>query len=97
MALRLRLIDEERTDANVITGHRNLAVIEARRQSLSDLLRRSAARFGDKAAVVDGDVSFSFAELNAAVTSAAAALQHRGIVKGDRLALLARNCWHMRC
>ena len=81
----------------MIIGHRNLAVIEARRQSLSDLLRRSAARFGDKAAVVDGDVSFSFAELNAAVTSAAAALQHRGIVKGDRLALLARNCWHMRC
>jgi fatty-acyl-CoA synthase len=68
-------------------------VIEARRQSLSDLLRRSAARFGDKTAVVDGDVSFSFAELNAAVTSTAAALQHRGIVKGDRLALLARNCW----
>ena len=87
------LTDEERTDANVITGHRYRAVIEARRQSLSDLLRRSAARFGDKTAVVDGDLSFSFAELDAAATSAAAALQRRGIVKGDRLALLARNCW----
>jgi non-ribosomal peptide synthetase component F len=84
LALRFWLTDEEKGDANVITDHRYLAVIEARRQSLSDLLRRSAARFGDKAAVVDGDVSFSFAELNAAVTSTAAALQHRGIVKGDR-------------
>ncbi len=65
----------------------------ARAQGLADLLRRSAGRFPDKTALIDRGRSFTYAELDAAVTSTAGALLDRGLVKGDRVALLARNSW----
>jgi len=65
----------------------------ARQQSLGDLPRRSARRLPDKLAIIDGDVRLTFAELDAAVDRAAAAMADAGLAKGDRLALLCHNCW----
>lgn len=62
-----------------------------RRQTLGDLLRRSAARTPGKTAVICGDVSWTYAEFNAIVDRLAAGLAARGIGKGERVAILARN------
>ena len=58
-----------------------------------DLPRRTAQRVPDKLAIVDGDKRLTFAELDASVDRAAAALAAAGLGKGDRLALLCHNCW----
>ncbi len=63
----------------------------ARRQALGDLLRRSARRHGDQLAVRDDDVARTYAELDADANRVARALIARGIGRGDRVALLARN------
>lgn len=69
------------------------AVAHARQHSVGDLLRRTALRHPDKLGVVDGERRFSFAEFDRAVNRAANALAARGLVKGDRIALLAHNSW----
>ena len=63
----------------------------ARANGLGEVLRRSAARHRDKVAIIDGDVRWTFRELDAIVTSVAAGLAERGVTKGDRVALLSRN------
>lgn len=63
----------------------------ARGQQLGDLLRRSAARFPDKTALVFRDRRDTFAELDRAVNRAANALAARGVAKGDRIALFSHN------
>ncbi|PND55426.1 acyl-CoA synthetase [Mycobacterium sp. ENV421] len=65
----------------------------ARGHGLGDIPRRTARRFPDKVAVVDGDVTLTFAEFDELVDRAAAALSDNGFGPGDRVALLARNCW----
>ncbi len=67
------------------------SVALARRQSLADLLRRSAARHPDRVAVSDGVQSRTYAELNEDASRIANALRERGIGSGDRIALLSRN------
>ena len=69
------------------------AVQQARQQALGDLPRRTAQRFPDKTAIVDGATRLSFSEFNTAVNRCAHALAQRGMTKGDRLALLSHNCW----
>src|SRR6476469_7518730 len=68
-------------------------VARARSQSLGDLPRRTARRAPDKLALVDGPTRLTFAELDAVVDRAAAALADAGLAPGDRLALLCHNCW----
>ncbi|GAB3793993.1 fatty acyl-CoA synthetase [Nocardioides ungokensis] len=68
-------------------------VQQARQQSLGDLPRRTARRVPDKLAIVDGATRLTFAELDAVVDRAAAAIAAAGLAKGDRLALLCHNCW----
>lgn len=63
----------------------------ARANGLGEVLRRSAARFRDKTAIIDGETRWSFRELDAIVSSVAAGLEARGVAKGDRIALLSRN------
>lgn len=63
----------------------------ARRHTLSDLLRRSAARHGDRVAIIDGELSRTYTELDADASRIANALRVRGIGRGDRVALLSRN------
>ena len=67
----------------------------ARQQTLGDLPRRTAQRFPDKTAVVDlsTQTRLTFAEFEACVDRTAAGIAAAGLVKGDRLALLSRNCW----
>ena len=62
-----------------------------RRQTLADLLRRSAARTPDKLAVVCGETSWSYAEFDRISQRVAAGLAERGVAKGTRVAVLARN------
>ena len=59
---------------------------------LFDVLRRTAARLPYKTAVIDGDRSFTFAQLDALSDSFAAALSALGVEKGDRVGLFAPNC-----
>jgi len=65
----------------------------ARQQSLGDLPRRSAQRTPDKVAFIDGQTQLTFAEFDAIVDRAAAAIADAGLSKGDRLAVLSHNCW----
>ena len=65
----------------------------ARRQGISEMLHRTAARVPGKLAIVGGQTRLTFAELEAAVSRTAAALAAEGLGKGDRLALLSHNCW----
>src|SRR5215213_8378110 len=69
------------------------SVGHARQHSIGDLLRRTARRYPQKLAVVDGARRLTFAEFDAAVNRCANALAARGLAKGDRLALLSHNCW----
>ncbi len=62
-----------------------------RRQTLGDLLTRSAARTPDKLAIACGDVRWSYAAFDALATRVAAGLAQRGVAKGTRVAVLARN------
>jgi len=68
-------------------------IIRARHHALGDLPRRTALRMPSKLAVVDGGTRLSFAEFDTYVDRTAAAIAAAGLVKGDRIALLSRNCW----
>lgn len=65
----------------------------ARSHALGEIPRRPARKHPDKVAIVDGDVTLTFAEFEHLVDRAAAALADNGFGVGDRLALLAHNCW----
>ncbi|MGX9792478.1 acyl-CoA synthetase [Mycobacterium sp. MMS18-G62] len=67
--------------------------MQVRSHSLSDIPRRSARRYPDKVAIIDGDLTLTFAEFDELVDRAAAALHDNGFAPGDRIALLAHNCW----
>lgn len=63
----------------------------ARRQSLADLLRRSAKRYPDKLAVADRTGARTYAELDEDASRIANALLAKGVRPGERIALLSRN------
>jgi fatty-acyl-CoA synthase len=62
-----------------------------RRQTLGDLLRRSARRFPARRALEFGAVRWSYAELDARVDRLALSLQCQGVAAGDKVAVLSRN------
>jgi len=64
---------------------------QIRRQTLGDLLRRSAARNPDKTAIVCGEVRWTYAEFNAICNRLANGMSASGIRSGDRVAILSRN------
>ena len=59
---------------------------------LQDLLTRAARRFGRKIAVVDGERAYTYSQLSEYSDRLSSALAELGIVKGDRVAILAPNC-----
>lgn len=65
-------------------GESSLPVV----RTIADLLRFRAQRTGARVAVVDGDLTLSYAEVYAAARQRAAALAARGIQRGDRVAVL---------
>jgi fatty-acyl-CoA synthase len=68
-------------------------IATARSHSVGDIPRRSARRTPDKLAIIDGDVTMTFADFDVTVDRAAAALRDNGFGPSDRVALLAHNCW----
>src|SRR5215469_2043412 len=64
---------------------------ELRRQTLADLLHRSAKRFPNKSAIICGDTTLSYAAFDALCNRLAAGLAARGVHKGTRVAILSRN------
>ena len=63
----------------------------AREHSIGDLLRRSAKRYPGKTALICGEVSWTFAEMDAICNRLGRGLLGLGIAKGDRVAVLSRN------
>lgn len=68
-------------------------IAQARGHTLGDIPRRSARRQPNKTAIIDGEVVLTFAKFDDLVDRAAAALHDNGFAPGDRIALLAHNCW----
>jgi fatty-acyl-CoA synthase len=68
-------------------------IAQARAHTLGDIPRRSARKQTDKTAIIDGDVFLTFTEFEKLVERAAAALHDNGFMPGDRIGLLAHNCW----
>ena len=66
-------------------------IAHARRHTLGDLVRRTASRAPDKTALIYRDLRQSYAELDATINRTANALAQRGVVKGERIALLSHN------
>ena len=62
-----------------------------RRQTLADTLRRSAARVPDRLGLACGATRWTYRELHAVCERLAAGLAARGIRRGDKVAVLARN------
>ncbi|MBD5656236.1 MAG: AMP-binding protein, partial [Candidatus Eremiobacteraeota bacterium] len=54
-------------------------------------LRRSARVFGDRTAVIDDDVTFTYAAFDARVDRMVGALQSLGVSASDRVAVLSPN------
>ena len=79
------------SDAPAVVSVESL-VATARRQSLGDLLSRTAARFPGRTAIVWRGVRETYAQLNATVNRTSNALTERGVARGDRIALLSHNC-----
>jgi fatty-acyl-CoA synthase len=69
------------------------AIARVRRDTMSDLLWRSAVRHPDKHAAIVGDQRTTYAELDATANRVANALAERGVRKGDRVGLLSRNSY----
>src|SRR5262245_10738076 len=62
-----------------------------RRQTIADLLRRTAARLPDKPGIRCGDAAWTWREFDSVVSRLAAGLHREGVARGDRVAVLARN------
>lgn len=62
------------------------------RVNLADTLRRSAALYQKKLALVDEQREISYADLDREVNRAARGLLERGIERGDFVGLIFRNC-----
>ncbi len=65
--------------------------------SLGDLLRRSVAKYGDKVAYLipekDGFQAVSYQEFSDRVRAYAGVLKSKGLVRGDRVAIVSENCF----
>ncbi|MBI2769400.1 MAG: long-chain-fatty-acid--CoA ligase [Burkholderiales bacterium] len=62
-----------------------------RRQTIADLLHRTAKRYPGKPGLACGGTQWTFAQLDAVADSVAAGLAGMGVGQGSRVAVLARN------
>ena len=62
-----------------------------RQQSLGVMLRRSALRHTERVAIICGETTWTYRELDALTDRLANGLRAQGIAKGDRVAIVARN------
>src|SRR5882672_6125998 len=75
--------------------HGGLARMSRRVMNLAHLLTQNARRHGGREGFVWGDQSWTWREIDRAVSALAAALAARGIVKGDRILVHSKNCDEM--
>jgi long-chain acyl-CoA synthetase len=61
--------------------------------SLAGLIPAAAAKYGDKTALIAGDRTFSFRDLDRLSNALAASLVQLGVAPGDRVTLYAPNSW----
>ena len=59
---------------------------------LQEMLARAARRWGEKTAIIDGERTFTYADLQGHSDSLAAAMAGMGVERGERVAVLAPNC-----
>jgi fatty-acyl-CoA synthase len=62
-----------------------------RRQTIADLLHRTAKRYPNKPGLICGDTHWTFEEFDAVVDRVAAGLSRMGVGHASRVAVLARN------
>lgn len=79
------------TMLNMSQNQSTSMINRARRNTLGDLLTRTAARHPEKQAFIYKDRKVTYQELNYLVNQTAYGLMKEGIRKGDRLALLSKN------
>jgi long-chain acyl-CoA synthetase len=60
---------------------------------VGEIIRRSAVKFPKKTAVVSKGISLNYKTLNERVNRLANALLKKGLKKGDRIGILAHNCY----
>ncbi len=92
------LTDQEKARFNVLNKE-NLQFLMDRynpvnRWVIADMIRRTAYHYPQKTAVVFGDQSLTYEELEAAANRTANALAALGVAKYDRVAILAHNTLH---
>ena len=61
---------------------------------LHDLLTESVGRAADRTAIVDGERSFTYGDLDRASAQIAAAIAHDGAQRGDRIGILLPKSFH---
>ena len=57
-----------------------------------DILTKASLKFPDKTAIIDGNSSYTFSELEEYSSQFSGALKRLGVSKGDRVGILAPNC-----
>ncbi|MEH2501704.1 fatty-acyl-CoA synthase [Bradyrhizobium sp. AZCC 1578] len=72
-----------------------LARMSRRVMNLAYMLTQNARRHGDRIGFIWGDKSWTWREIDGAVSALAAGLAARGIAKGDRILVHSKNCDEM--
>ena len=62
-------------------------------QSIPQMLRDNCQRYPQHVAVIDGDITLRYADLDVAVEQCASAMASYNIVKGDSICVWAPNSW----
>lgn len=76
-----------------LSGVDPLTVNLTHRVCVGDLLTRSAAHYGDRIALVDGELELSYAEIEARANALARGLAERGYQRGDAVGMQLQNSW----
>ena len=69
-----------------------VSILASGRTNIGGLFASTVATYGDEIAMVDGERTISFRALNQQANQWANAFESQGLSKGDRVAVLARNC-----
>jgi fatty-acyl-CoA synthase len=85
------MLDACRVCAGIIGCMTHEIIARAGRNTLSDAIRRTAARFRDREALVFGARTWSFRAIDVAVSRVARRLTDIGLRPGDRVAAYGRN------
>ncbi len=76
-----------------LSGVDKLTINLTHRVVIGDILTRSAAMYGNRVAIIDGQKSLSYNEIESYSNAFARGLLERGLKRGDAIALLMTNRW----